>query len=220
MRAAEFTLPSEIQVGTVPLRLSLPDDGGTRTAFIDVLLDDCYLLHQFPDDVGTVMDVGCHVGLFSIAARNRWPNAVIHAYEPNGMLRERWEKHATQAKFFVYEEAVGDVSGTVGLIPNEDSVQVRVTETADGSVKQIAFRKAIARLGDQVDLVKLDCEGAEWSILRDEETWKKVRFLTMEFHLWAGYTLEELKLRISNLGFQIKYLQMTGSNFGILSAYR
>jgi FkbM family methyltransferase len=219
-RAAEFALPAEIQVGTVPLRLSLPDDSGTRTAFIDVLLDDCYFLHEFPDDVKTVIDIGGHVGLFSIAARNRWPHAVIHTYEPNGALKERWEKHASQARFSVYEEAIGEISGKVSLVPNEDSVQVRTAETANGLVKQTAFRNAIAKLGDSVDLVKLDCEGAEWAILRDKETWAKVRFLTMEFHLWAGYSLEELKSRVCDLGFQIKRTQITGPDFGILSAFR
>jgi FkbM family methyltransferase len=219
-RAAEFVLPSQIQIGSIYLNLSLPADNGTRTAFIDVLLDDCYFLREFPDDIQTVIDIGGHAGLFSIAARNRWPLAVIHTYEPNGALKENWGKHAKQANFSVYEEAVGEVAGKVSLIPNEDSVQVRTAETTDGLVRQIALRSAVARLGNTVDLVKLDCEGAEWKILRDKEAWMKVRFLTMEFHLWAGYTVDELRERVSDLGFQIMHLQLTGPDFGILSAYR
>jgi len=64
----------------------------------------------------------------------------------------------------------------------------------------------------------MDCEGAEWRILRDEESWKHVRFLTMEFHLWAGYTLEELKSWLEKLGFGIPHIEFTGSDFGLLSA--
>ncbi|MDT4966827.1 MAG: hypothetical protein QOJ64_1564, partial [Acidobacteriota bacterium] len=88
------------------------------------------------------------------------------------------------------------------------------------SIKQIAFREAVARLGDRVDLVKLDCEGGEWDILRDGESWQRVRFLTMEFHLWAGYTIGELKSRVSSLGFDIRRLQSRGPEFGILVACR
>jgi hypothetical protein len=67
-------------------------------------------------------------------------------------------------------------------------------------------------------LIKLDCEGAEWPILRDEASWRQIRFLTMEFHLWAGYSLDELKQAISKLGFQIKHAEMTGPDFGMLLA--
>jgi FkbM family methyltransferase len=219
-RAAAFTPPSEIQIGTKRLSLSLTDDGGTRTAFIDVLLDDCYRLHELPDDIHKVVDIGCHIGLFSIAARNRWPQAVIHAYEPNAALKSNWEHHAIQAGFSVYGEAVGITSGSVALAHNADSVQVRTVETGNGTIHQIPFRDALARLGGNADLVKLDCEGAEWPILQDEEPWKQVRFLTMEFHLWAGYTLEELKACLSKIGFQIRRLEVTGPDFGVLLAGR
>jgi FkbM family methyltransferase len=219
-RAAGFILPGVIQVGGVPLNLSLPGDSGSLTAFVDILLDDCYLLRQFPDDVKTVIDIGGHVGLFAIAARNRWPTAIIHSYEPNEALRAHWERHAAQTDFVVYDEAVADRPARAELISNNESVQVRIVETPQGPIRQTAFRDVISRAGSQVDLVKLDCEGSEWSILRDHEAWERVRFLTMEFHLWAGYSLEDLKSRISHLGFRISHLQESGTDFGILAAYR
>lgn len=219
-RAAAFALPSEIQIGTKLLHLSLPNDGGTRTAFVDVLLDDCYRLQELPDDVQNVVDVGCHVGLFSIAARNRWPKAMIHAYEPNAALKHYFEHHAAQAGFSVYPEAVGLTSGRVALVPNADSVQVRTVEADNGGIPQVSFNNALARLGGSVDLVKLDCEGAEWSMFQDEESWRQTRFLTMEFHLWAGYTLEELKARLSKMGFKIRHLEVAGPDFGVLLASR
>jgi len=219
-RAAGFILPSEIKVGITSIRLVLPEDNGTRTAFIDLLLDDCYLLQDFPDDINTVADIGSHVGLFSIAARNRWPHAVIHAYEPNQALRGECKHHAEQADFSAYSEAVGGKSGSVNLISNGDTVQVRVVETNDGVIKQVAFKEVLSRLGGRVDLVKLDCEGGEWAILHDVESWKNVRFLTMEFHLWAGYTLDELTRHIYDLGFKITHLEVTGPDFGILAARR
>jgi FkbM family methyltransferase len=219
-RAAGFVPPSEIQLGTKRLHLSLPDDGGTRTAFIDVLLDDCYRLREIPDDVQKIVDIGCHVGLFSIAARKRWPQAVIHAYEPNAALKSHWEHHAGQAGFSIYPEAVGIDAGSVALVPNPDSVQVRTVQNGNGTIHQVAFREVLARMGGNVDLVKLDCEGAEWPILQDKTCWENVRFVTMEFHLWAGYTLDELKACISKIGFRVGYLEVTGADFGVLVANR
>jgi len=219
-RAAVFTLPSGIQIGTKRISLNLPDDGGTRTAFIDVLLDDCYWLRELPDDIHTVVDIGCHAGLFSLAARNRWPESVIHGYEPNAAMKNHWKYHAAQADFSVRTESVGIAAGTVAMVPNADSVQVRTVETDNGRVRQVGFREVVARLGGSVGVVKMDCEGAEWPILRDQESWKHVRFLTMEFHLWAGYTLEELRARLAKLGFRIRHVQVTGSDFGVLLAER
>jgi FkbM family methyltransferase len=187
-RAAGFALPSEIRMRSNKLRLNLPADGGTRTAFIDVLLDDCYRLCELPHNIRTVVDIGCHAGLFSIAARHRWPQATIHSYEPNPDLKSYFSYHASQASFSVYLEAVGPITGRVTLIPNADSVQVRTTAAADGEIPQVSFGEVLRRIGDNIDLVKLDCEGAEWALLQDQEPWSRVQFLTMEFHLWAGAT--------------------------------
>jgi hypothetical protein len=59
-RAAGFVLHAKIAFGIKQLDLSLPNDGGSRIAFIDVLLDDCYRLEELPDDLQTVVDIGCH----------------------------------------------------------------------------------------------------------------------------------------------------------------
>ncbi|MCI0746945.1 MAG: FkbM family methyltransferase [Verrucomicrobia subdivision 3 bacterium] len=213
-------LPSEIRIGSNNLRLHLPEDGGTRTAFIDVLLDDCYHIWDLPDAVQSVADIGCHAGLFAIAARERWSRAIIHAYEPNVALKTCYEQHAAQANFKVYPEAVGLSSGTVALIPDPESVQVRTAEAKNGGIPQVAFREVLARLGGSADVVKLDCEGAEWEILQDDVSWQQVRLLTMEFHLWAGYTLEELKSRVARIGFRIRCCDVTGPDFGLLLAER
>ena len=218
--AASFGVPDRIVVAGKALLLHLPVDRGTRNAFIDIMLDDCYGLERLPDDVATVVDVGCHAGLFSIAARRRWPRASIHAYEPNQALREHWSAHASQADFSVFPEAVGFSAGFVSLVPGEDSVHTRTGENGQGEVPRIAFAEALARLGERIDVVKLDCEGAEWEILQDAESWRGVRFLTMEFHLWAGYSLAQLHERLHTLGLGVASHRFGGADFGILTASR
>ncbi len=217
-RAAGFVPPREIRIAGERVTLSLPKDGGSAAAFVDVLLDDCYGLVGLPNEIKTVLDAGCHAGLFALAARDRWPNSLIHAYEPNPALRSHWESHAKQASFTVFPEALGAENGAVEIVDHADSVQARTAAALSGGVTQTAFREAVKRLGGTVDVVKLDCEGAERDLFRDAEAWRQVRFLTMEFHLWAGYTLNELRSMLSRLGFRIGHCEMKGPDFGIIRA--
>jgi FkbM family methyltransferase len=217
-RAADFVLPSVLKLKTREIKLNIPIDNGSKTAFIDILLDDCYNLTFFPDNIKTVVDIGAHVGIFSISARQRWSSAVIHAYEPNPGVHPNLLYHSHQVGNPVYLEAVGLKAGIISLTANNESVQMRSIVDPAGKMTQVAFCDVVARLGGQVDLVKLDCEGAEWDILSDDVSWANVRFLTMEFHLWAGYTLVDLRQRILDLGFHIEHCELTGPDFGLLSA--
>lgn len=218
-RAASFCTPQNIigQNGKA-VELHLPADAGTRGTFIDILLDDVYGLHRLPSSVSTVMDIGCHAGLFAAQARLKWPDAVIHGYEPNPQMRSYWERQAGSFRYAVYPEAVGMMSGFVSIHASSDSVHARSETVASSSIPQVSFGEAVHRLGVSVDLVKLDCEGAEWGILQDEDTWKRVQYLTMEFHLWAGYTLEALKERLHVMNWKINECFYQGSDFGILRA--
>jgi FkbM family methyltransferase len=217
-RAADFKLPSEIRVDSRMARLSLPDDVGTRTAIVDVLLDDCYQLRKLPGNLQRILDIGAHAGLFSLAARVNFPNAEIHAYEPNPQMQSFLSQQAAAGHFSTYEQAVGLAAGRMSLDSCADSVQTRVHRSEQGEIHCVSFASAVARFNGKVDLVKLDCEGGEWEILEDEKTWQNVRNLTMEFHLWAGYTLEQLKERVVKLGFKVQDCKLTGKDFGLLLA--
>ncbi len=58
-------------------------------------------------------------------------------------------------------------------------------------------------MGGSVDLLKLDCEGAEWEIFKSAECWKSIRNVRMEYHLFHGETVEQVVESLSNLGFRV-----------------
>lgn len=83
-----------------------------------------------------------------------------------------------------------------------------------------SFCKAVARL-DRVDLLKLNCEGAEWEIFESEkECWNKVKNLTMEYHLIDHYTKTDVERKVKELGFEIIHTEQTGPTWGLLVATR
>jgi hypothetical protein len=66
----------------------------------------------------------------------------------------------------------------------------------------------VERLGGSVDLLKLDCEGAEWEIFDDLEPFKAVGMVRMEYHLTRpdrslGWMID----RLTGAGFRLLRLQ-------------
>lgn len=217
-RCADFQLPDHITINDDHHRLYLPNENGVKVAVIDLLLDDCYRCKELvksAQPVNTVLDIGANVGLFGIAARNAFPAAQIHAYEPNPNLEQYLSVQAKSADFSYFMEAVGLECGRVSLDFHTDSVQTRSTIDIDGKIPQIAFREAIGRLGGSVDLVKMDCEGAEWDIFKDKDSWKLVRNLSIEYHLWPDHSHNEVLDVVRSLGFRVREYTPI-DNFGLL----
>ena len=218
-RAANFKIPNNLLINGDRKSVSLPIENGVKVAFVEILLDDCYGLEELHQPILNVLDIGANVGLFSIAARNRFPQAVIHAYEPNPYLEKHLQIQADAADFDYFMEAVGREDGKVALEFQEDSVLTRSRVHEAGEIPQVAFRNAIERLGGSVDLAKVDCEGAEWLLFQDPEPWQSVHNLSLEYHLWPDHKHDEIRQVIQNLGFQPKK-QIPIENYGLLLASR
>ena len=78
-----------------------------------------------------------------------------------------------------------------------------------GSNPIVPLATALQRIGGRVDLLKMDCEGAEWDILRDQTSLQKARMTAMEYHLFGGpeRTLLNLLHRLQTAGFRIEALR-------------
>lgn len=191
--------------------------------FCKIFLEDCYGLTSIMEKIETVLDIGANLGLFSLAARHRFPRAVIHAYEPNERLEPFLRSNLQPFQINTYMEALGSVHGRVHLSHQGNSLHTISVNDPDGDVMQNTLDQAIARLGGRVDLLKLDCEGAEWSLFEPTEVWRNIGRLTMEYHLWAkpGARLEDITGILRQLGFtSIKTFPAGDPSFGILWAVR
>ncbi len=224
-RAAGFTLPETIRLNGRDVPLLVPREHGVRIAFVELLLDDCYGLHalsggQHGCDISRVVDIGANAGLFGLAARIAFPQATIHCYEPNPALERYLAHQAKSAGFDYFLEAVGREAGRVRLnVDASESVHSASRSDPDGTIPQVALRTALDRLGGEVDLVKMDCEGAEWEILEDAESWRRVRFLTLEYHLGNGTDHNRIRSALAKLDYTIER-QTRATNYGLVHAMR
>ena len=219
-RSSKFILPDSISWNGERTQLLAPDENGVKMAFIDIFFDDCYGLKYLPKSTAKVLDIRAHIGFFSLASRIAFPNAVIHSYEPNPRLQNYLKHQAEIGRFDYFMEAVGKENGKVSLEYHPDSVQTRSRVDVEGKIPAIAFRKVIQRLGGNVDLVKLDCEGAEWLLFEDAEPWQAVQNVSMEYHLWPNHTHNEIKCVLENLGFSIEKQKRIARDYGLIIASR
>src|SRR5687767_3249523 len=123
-----------------------------------------------------VLDVGANIGYYAMVFAQRvGPRGSVHAFEPTPVLADRLRSNAALNGFTnvtVVQGAVGDTPGTASLnlsaddpeanslFPVGDAVgqeQVSI-DTLDGYVKSRGIH--------HVDLLKIDCEGSELSVLR------------------------------------------------------
>jgi hypothetical protein len=77
-----------------------------RAPFSISFLDDCYGIESIGHPVRTVLVFGAHAGFLSMHARNTYPDAIIHAYEPNPNMKQFLE-HQSGIEGFTYSLEAG-----------------------------------------------------------------------------------------------------------------
>lgn len=216
-RASAWKMPSQIKIAGQEIRLDLNDDLATGTSLVDIFLDDDYGLNFFKSvlkNVTAIVDIGANQGLFTLAAYNIF-RAKIYAYEPNNKVFAKLKYHCNFCNADACNQAVGLNNGKVELQSAKDSLHTKTIDSEVGEIEQISLTRVLKKAGNNIDLLKLDCEGAEWEILQDNECLKKVRAITMEYHTDEKNDHNSIKQILENAGFKIIRHQPMGPTWGM-----
>ncbi|MBI5412464.1 FkbM family methyltransferase [Candidatus Peregrinibacteria bacterium] len=181
-----------------------------ESVFREVFLDTDYLILNDVIKAAShgILDIGGHIGLFSLYARGLNERAPILAYEPESTNFAAFKEHVrlnSVAGVTLKNTAVAGSDGNAKLYVSADShnhslVQATAkTATVSAVSMQTIVEKHLAKAGvDFCDLVKMDCEGAEFEILRSmtPELFKKIGVFYLEYHEYADEPKEGEKGRI------------------------
>lgn len=156
---------------------------------------------------GVVIDIGANIGVFSLYAVHRGARVVV-AVEPNSqsyaLLQRNIETNGLRDFVRPVRAAVVGNPGTPARFPTGSSVYHRIVDgTTDGDwewVDTIDLADLMADTGT-VDLLKIDCEGAEYGILLNArpEVLDRVGALRLEYH---DGRLDELGARLQAAGLR------------------
>ncbi|GAB2478961.1 class I SAM-dependent methyltransferase [Jatrophihabitans fulvus] len=209
-------------------RLTVPNVPGARLALYEQFAEDCYrlrtLLEPFRGRPLSVLDVGAHVGSFTVNLARLHPDAQVTCYEPSAdsarYLRRNLAANALDDRVRVVEAALAATEGTAlfddnsggsvhnGLVADgerlvDGSDQLTARHTVE--VPTTTFDAAVAAAGRPPELVKLDCEGGEYAMVyaSSPASWASVQRVVMEYHVVEGETWDELRSWLAEAGLHV-----------------
>jgi FkbM family methyltransferase len=179
----------------------------------ETCLDDTYACSgRVPPDA-VVMDIGAGAGDFAVWSATHLRARVVHAFEPHEASFALLQAHlALNVLTCVvpHRVAIGPRTGSVRLVVAAEPSQSRSVPSGAREGEPCAawsLADAFDRCGvEQCDLLKLDCEGAEFSILldADPDVLARVRQIRLEYHDGIGpRTHRDLMRALDLAGFYV-----------------
>lgn len=210
-------IKKEIKIFGKTVVLTMRNEGDYAIA------NELFLDHQYRycDEVlkkakNAVIDIGGHLGFFSLYASLLNPEVPIYCFEPHAGNFELLKKNLKENRVrnvTAKNLAVSDKIGEVDLLISKEDLNhsiVYAIEPTDEvqKVQTITLEKILSRhdLG-QIDLLKIDCEGAEFLIIEDSppEVFDKVSHIFLEYHDWApGGDHRRLKKFLEAKGYKVE----------------
>ena len=193
--------------------------------FRECFFDQVYL-KRFPREVlalsqPVIVDIGANAGFFSLFMFSRYPKASIYAYEPmpfNYQALADYQTTYPSLNWHIHQQAVShsDEAITLHATYLDAFTTMATVFEAPGDRQQIEVEATT--LSDimsehalsHIDILKLDCEGAEYGILYalPKEKLRNIRAMMIETHQ-GSQTNENTRALTSYLeqnGFSLHYL--------------
>ncbi|MDP7266890.1 MAG: FkbM family methyltransferase [Pirellulales bacterium] len=167
--------------------------------------------HRFKSELfgkcPTIVDVGFKFGEFSIPFVKRFGGRVIGVEPCDASITEakrRLSKEDVGSEVRLLAAALWQDSNGVEFYefpaqPQSNSVYARRVESGTATrVASVTMQDLLRRVDGIIDLLKVDCEGAEWQVFRamDPEQLREVKQFSIELHTefvvdWGVHELEQ-----------------------------
>ncbi|TCL07823.1 FkbM family methyltransferase [Roseivirga ehrenbergii] len=164
-----------------------------------------------------VIDIGANVGFFSLNIFSKYPKAKVIAFEPmpfNYAQLLEYQQEYNDVNWVIENKAIADHSNGLTLYTSTiDGFSTMAGVFKEGgksseiNVETITLSDVIRSNNiDNIDLLKLDCEGSEYAILYTlpDNDLAKISMISIETHYGNDFS--------ENHNALVKYLKLKGWN--------
>lgn len=164
-----------------------------------------------------VIDIGAHIGTFVLYARSLNARVPIYAFEPleaNYSLLKTHVRENHLAEVTTSQVAISGTPGEVRLSVSTNNHNNALgdplgdTKNGEQKVQALTLDRIFSKYRiNQCDLLKIDCEGAEYDIFEQTspETFGRIHAIVMEYHEHQGRSHKELVDLLSSQGFTLRH---------------
>lgn len=167
----------------------------------------------------TVVDIGANNGVFVLYAIEQGAKK-IYAFEPNSSayscLQKNISTNQLQNIVTASQLAVTSNAGQQVKFPKAASVYNAILSEDSNDAFEIVHTTSlpvICQPIDHIDVIKIDCEGAEYDILFNstEKEFYKIHEIKLEYHRGQ---LDDLQTHLKRFGFSVSLLKPDSPTYG------
>jgi FkbM family methyltransferase len=214
--------------GELIYRLQIDRFGGFDVAYRSGTADEKVIGHSFDNDIfftgvpecelktdDVVLDIGAHIGTFSLLAASKVPDGHVYAIEASGETFNYLRVNASLNRLDNVTPcllALTDKKGTVRLHHDRGNWGHSIMKEMSSKFEEVPADTLENFLNQhsiqECAFAKFNCEGAEFPILvnSSEATLRRIRMMLVLYHedLATGYTLPGLQQKLSDCGFAVE----------------
>jgi FkbM family methyltransferase len=173
-----------------------------------------------------VIDIGAHIGLFTIYASQFCKNGKIISCEP---IKENFEllkenlSMNNLSNIVLYNNAITDKNDKIKIYLNDDYAANSIYGNGENyeEISTLSLSKIIDQNMNEKICLKLDCEGAEYKIINNtpDKYFEKISKICLEYHIINDdkSQLKKLQKRLNELNYELVETK-TSNKLGLILA--
>ena len=184
----------------------------------EVFMDNAYTKHVQLPAHPTIIDIGGYIGDFALFAAHRLKAKKVIVCEPSprnwALLKRNITNNGFEDRIIAINKAVTDGSDIMMCVDTTDRGQARVSAYYATDVeRQMIPGTSLQCIMDEnqldiVDLLKIDCEGGEYTIIGSTppSVFERIRNIVFEYHEIENFQakLAAAKEQLSSCGFALR----------------
>lgn len=175
-------------------QIHFSDASALLNMFDNIFSNECYRFKS-SNPKPVIIDCGSNIGVSVLWFTKNYPGSSIIAFEPDpllfGLLQQNTKTNNIHSD--LRNEAVWNSNSVLKFSPSKKQ-NAQISDAGTVTVNAIRLKEVLQKFS-QIDLLKIDIEGAEYAVLKDcKDELHKVQHLFVECHYKDGNITEVLSI--------------------------